>query len=350
MATTYDFIAQNKRRTWLLVLLFPITFVGLAYLTLLGFSYLSSPAPASYYSDDYYESDVYDESDGYYAEPGYFGISDVVLQQTNELALKILPWIWLGAVAWIIWSYYMGASMLLSGAGGIRIERDDQPELYRLVENLCIAAGLPMPAVYILNDSSLNAFATGRDPQHASIALTKGIIQRLERAELEGVVAHELCHIQNRDIRLMLITVAGISFCTFLAEICFRIARHSSRGSGRNKGGGVLIFFAAGVFFAVYGYCIAPLLRLAVSRTREYQADATAALLTRNPAALANALEKISIDPAVEKLQEHASMAAMCIENPLRHAGLFATISGLFSTHPPTKDRIAALRQMDRGY
>lgn len=336
MATTYDFISQNKRRTWLLVLLFPVTFALLGYVFLLGFSYLSVQ-----------EADISSHEAFYETSGAYYSGEGTPAERANRLAAKILPWMWLAAVAWIIISYYAGDAMLLRGAGAVEITQDDQPEIYRLVENLCITAGLPVPRVYIINDSSLNAFATGRDPQHASVALTKGIVQKLERAELEGVIAHELSHVKNRDIRLMLITVAGISFCTFAAEICFRIGSSASRRSGKNKGGAAALFLAAGVFFAVYGYLIAPLIRLAVSRTREYYADASAALITRNPGALASALEKITADPVVEKLESHASMAAMCIANPLSKMGLFAELSGMFSTHPPVEKRIAALREMD---
>lgn len=340
MTTTYDFIAQNKRRTWLLVLLFPLTFAALGYASLLGFYHFSKPTEDRPAVEAYY-----DEAAADYLTPHH-----TPLQRANRVALQALPWLWLGALLWIVYSYYMGDAMLLRGAGAVQIHREDQPEIYRLVENLCITAGLPVPRVYIINDDSLNAFATGRDPRHASVALTKGIVQKLERAELEGVVAHELSHVQNRDIRLMLITVAGISFFTFLAEICFRAGLGAGRGGGKNKGNGALLFFALGLFFAVYGYLVAPLIRLALSRTREYQADASAALLTRNPAALADALEKITANPHVQTINAHASMAAMCIENPLSKSGLFASISGLFSTHPPTEKRIAALRQMDRGY
>lgn len=336
MATTYDFIAQNKRRTWLLVLLFPLTFALLAYVFLLGYHHFSS---ASYRYDT--QNAEYVRADA----PSF----NTTLTQANQTALEVLPWVWLAAMLWIVIAYFSGDHMLLRGAGAIEIHREDQPEIYRLVENLCIASGLPMPRVYIINDSSLNAFATGRDPQHASVALTKGIVTKLERVELEGVVAHELSHIQNRDIRLMLITVAGISFFTFLSEACFRMGISSSRSSRKNSGQGALLFFALGVFFAIYGFLIAPLIRLAVSRTREYQADASAALMTRNPQALARALRKISEDSQVEVLDQHASMAAMCIANPLTKHSLFASLSGLFATHPPIEKRIAALIQMDRA-
>ncbi|MBQ7907911.1 MAG: M48 family metallopeptidase [Elusimicrobiaceae bacterium] len=337
--TTYDFIAQNKRRTWLLVLLFPLTFAALGYLMLFGVSRLTSEP--SYISA---------EEKAYYQSVGQTpNATQIAVDRANQLASQFLPWLWLGAVLWIVISYYCGDQMILRGTNALEIYRDDQPEIYNLVENLCIASGLPMPRVYIINDSSLNAFATGRDPAHASIALTRGIVEKLERAELEGVVAHELSHIQNRDIRLMLITVTGISFFTFMAEICFRSALRSTRGSGKNKGQAALLFLVLGIFFALYGYIVAPLIRLAISRTREYQADATAAYMTRNPAALARALHKISGDARVEVLDKRSSMAAMCIANPLEHMGLFSWVSGLTATHPPIEKRIQALLAMDRG-
>ena len=334
MATIYDHIAQNKRRTWLLVLLFPLTFAALGYVFLLGWMHFSTA---------HYRYDA--RRDAYYQEydPG----ETSVWVKANERAVQVLPWLWAAAVLWIIVAYYGGSAWLISSVHGIEIHREDQPEIYRLVENLCISQGLPVPRIYIIDDDSLNAFATGRDPEHASIALTKGIVLKLERAELEGVIAHELSHIQNRDIRLMLITVAGISFFTFLSEMCFRIGLSSGNSSSKNKGAAALFFFVLGVFFAIYGYLIAPLIRLAVSRVREYQADASAALMTRHPAALASALQKISVAPRVEVLDEHASMSAMCIANPLAKGTLFTAISGLFATHPPIEERIAALRDMD---
>jgi heat shock protein HtpX len=338
MATTYDFIAQNKRRTWLLVLLFPVTFALLGLVFLFGVSYISES------QSDYTEahSSIVINGTDYGEYPLARAAADTAL-----FAVVVIPFLWLFAMIWIVISYFGGDHMLLRGAGATEIYKEDQPEIYRLVENLCLREGLPVPRVYIINDESLNAFATGRDPEHASIALTVGIVKRLERAELEGVIAHELSHVKNRDIRLMLITVAGISFCTFMAEVCFRMASSAGRSRSKDKGGGVIIFLVAGLFFLLYGYLIAPLIRLAVSRTREYQADASAALMTRNPAALARALEKITQDPTVEALDAHASMAAMCIANPLSKTGLFAWISGILATHPPIEKRIAKLREMD---
>lgn len=317
MATTYDHIAQNKRRTWLLVLLFPAVF---ALLTWGAFAVLAR----------------------------LFGWN-MAADPTMGSWLYTLPVIcWIVAMIWIAVSYFTGDKLLLNSADAIPVTQKDQPEIYRLVENLCMSRGLPLPRIYIMDDESLNAFATGRDPEHASLALTKGIVKKLDRAELEGVISHELSHIENRDIRLMLITVAGISFFTFAGEICLRVGL-SSRGRN-SKNGGAGLFLVLGIICSLYGLVFAPLIRLAVSRQREYLADATGALMTRNPKALANALRKISTDSRVEALDKRASMAAMCIENPLAKQNLFSWMTGLMATHPPIQKRIAALEEMDRGY
>ena len=324
MATIYEHIEENKRRTVLLVLLFPLVFALLVAATAgIFFFLLSDPGTSPTYANGLTEAQM-----------------NVV-----QLVLWLTPVCWVVAVLWIVISYFAGDKMMMSGVGAVEISRQDQPEIFRLVENLCITRGLPLPRIYILDDDSLNAFATGRDPEHASVALTKGIVKRLERAELEGVVAHELAHVENRDIRLMLLTVAGISFFTFAGEILLRMGLSSGRGNRKNEGGG--IFIILGLVCLVYGYFLAPLIRLAVSRQREYQADATAALTTRNPRALASALRKISSDSRVEALDKRESMAAMCIANPLEKMGLFSSLSGLLATHPPIQKRIEVLLEMD---
>ena len=328
MATTYDFIKQNKRRTVLLVLLFPVLFALLTWGVFALVFFVIGGDP--------------------YATVSEFQATDQ-MAQLNQLMMYVLPVCWGLAMVWMAVSYFTGDHIILNSVNAIPVTAYDQPEIYRLVENLCITRGLPTPKIYILNDNALNAFATGRDPEHASLALTKGIVKKLDRAELEGVIAHELAHIENRDIRLMLITVAGISFFTLAGEICFRMGL--SRGRSKESGKANLLFFVLGIICMIYGYIIAPLLRLAVSRTREYQADATAALTTRNPRALASALKKISACPYVEDIQEHSAMAAMCIESPVGPLGmgLFGSLSGLMATHPPIEKRIQALLEMDRG-
>ena len=310
MATTYQHIAANTRKTWGLVLLFPLVF---AVLTTVIFGGVL-----------------------------YFGAQDqeMNVQAIGAISLMIAGICWVLASLWMAVSYFFGDKWLLSGAGAIKVSEQDFPEIYRLVENLCISRGLPVPRVFLIKDESLNAFATGRDPKHASVVLTTGIVAKLERAELEGVIAHELSHVENRDIRLMLICVAGIAFFAFAGEVMLRSASRSKKG-----GGPVLVL---GLIFLLYGYLFAPLIRLALSRQREYQADASAALMTRNPTALASALRKISQDSRVEVLDKQASMAAMCIANPLAKGKEW--MSNLMATHPPIDKRIAALEEMDRGF
>ena len=329
--TTYEYIAQNKRRTWLLVLLFPLTFALLTYGVLwLGEYFLFGNVSVAC------------DAMGRCAYTHQTDINGI-----NSLFLWLAPILWGVAMLWALGAYFFGDQIILHSAHAIEIYREDQPELFRLVENVAITRGLPTPRVYIMKDRGLNAFATGRDPQHASVALTLGLVEKLDRAELEGVIAHEMAHVENRDIRLMLITIAGISFFTLLAEICFRAALAPRRSSGKDGDKGALILLAIGIIFMLYGYIVAPLIRLAVSRQREYLADSTAALTTRNPGALASALRKISGHSVTEELKDHASMAAMCIENPGVKQGVFAFLSNLTATHPPIEDRIRRLEAMD---
>ncbi len=320
--TTYEQIADNKRKTWLLSLIFPFAFAALAYITIL----VVSPF-------------LMDERTQVSA-----------VQMANYYAVWIIPISMFVATMWIVFSYYSGDHILLSAADAYEIQKRDLPEVYTLVENVCITMGLPYPKVYVINDESLNAFATGRDPQHASIALTSGIIKKLDRQELEAVIAHEMGHVINRDITLMLIIVAGISFFSLASSFLLRMALYSNRGRGKNKGGAMIIILAAAVLCLVFANIIAPLIRLAISRSREYLADATSAHTTRNPHALANALRKISQDSRVESLDKMTSMAAMCIESPLSGSGgLFGFLSGLTSTHPPINKRIEALERIASG-
>lgn len=325
--TTYDFIDSNKRKTVWLMILFPLTLVVLVYLAIILFSAFSAPSGAGQGSPS-------------------------ALMIANQTALYVLPIVSAIAIAWLLISYFFGQNFILSAAGAVELTKESAPEIIRMVENIAITAGLPMPKVYAINDESLNAFATGRDPEHSYIALTKGIINKLEKPELEGVIAHEMAHIGNRDIRLMLIMIVCISFSTIVAELLLRAAINAGRSSGKNKGGAQLFLFLLALAFYVYGYLLAPLIKFAVSRTREFQADATAALLTRNPEGLANALAKISGNSVVQKLSDKETMAPMCIATPLapeKTSSFFSKVSGLFATHPPIEERIKALRTMD-GY
>ncbi|MFH1838349.1 MAG: M48 family metallopeptidase [Candidatus Kuenenbacteria bacterium] len=241
-------------------------------------------------------------------------------------------------------SYFQGDKIALWTAGAIAIEKKDNPYVYRMIENLCITAGLPLPKIYIIPDSSPNAFACGRDPKHASIALTTGIIEALENEELEGVIAHELAHIKNYDILLMTITIVLIGIIMLLSDWLLRHFLWFRNNNNDNKGGQLgLILLIVGIILAILSPIIAELIKLAVSRKREFLADASGALLTRYPEGLARALEKISLYKQPLQKANHAT-AHLYFANPFKEKKNF--LSKLFSTHPPIEDRIKNLREM----
>lgn len=269
-----------------------------------------------------------------------FLLADEVYYNPLIVTLYIFPVILGVALIWIVISYFKGGSMILGMAHARRVTPEDNKELYRLVENTAIMAGLPMPKVFLIEDESLNAFATGRNPKEASIAVTTGLAKKLDKAELQTVIAHELAHIGNRDTRLMLITIAGIGCFIFFGELLLRMAFRS--GGGNRDGKAALVIFAVGILFLIFGYVVAPILRFALSRRREYQADATAVKITRDPEALVRALSKITADPRVEALDTNRLVGNMCIANP----GKIGFFSRLYLTHPPMDKRIATLRGM----
>jgi len=246
-------------------------------------------------------------------------------------------------------SYWWSDKIVLTMNGAKETNRKSSREIYRLVENLCITAGLPVPKIYIIKDDSPNAFATGRNPEHAVIALTTGLITILEKNELEGVIAHELSHIGNRDILLGTVVTVLVGFIAILADWFFRISFFGGLGkSDDNKGGQAqLIITVIAIVLAILAPIGAVLMQLAISRKREYLADADAALLTRYPEGLASALEKLSGSPATLK-RVNKSMAHMYIVNPLRGKMAKGLTARLFMTHPPIKERIAKLRATDK--
>lgn len=238
-------------------------------------------------------------------------------------------------------SYWWSDKIVLAMSGAKEVTHDEGREIYHLVENLCITAGLPVPKIYIINDSAPNAFATGRDPEHGVICLTTGIIQKLEKTELEGVIAHELSHIGNRDILLSTVVVVMVGFVTLLADWFRHWAFYRKRDS---EGGGQLqaILMVAAIVLSILAPIAAMLMQLAISRKREFLADASGALLTRYPDGLARALEKISADQEPLEAANRAT-AHLYIANPFKGK----KISKLFMTHPPIEERIAALRGLD---
>lgn len=246
-----------------------------------------------------------------------------------------------------IGSYYYSDKVVLATSGAKAIKKEDNPELFRIVENLCIGDGLPMPSIYIINDPSPNAFATGRDPKHAVVCVTSGILNKLDKAELEGVIAHELSHVKNFDIRLMGVVAILVGFIAILANLFMRQLWWGSIGGDREDRGNNLqaVFLVIGIIFAILSPIAATLIQLAVSRKREFLADASGVLLTRYPEGLARALEKISSDPATLKTANNAT-AHLYITNPFKGKAAKSWFSSLFDTHPPIEERIKALRAM----
>ena len=261
-------------------------------------------------------------------------------QELMSLFAMIMPWLMVVCLGLTLMSVCWGDKMMLSFSKAEPCTSDNKHHLkiYRAVENVALAAGLPMPKVYLINDSSLNAFATGFSPKNASIALTTGLVEKLEPLELQAVVAHEMAHIKNRDVRLNMYIITGIGIIGLVGEVLLRTCGRSNRSNQKGNLGVFLLLTAC--LFLLFRYLIAPIIHMAISRNQEFQADATGAFFTRNPAALASALQKISKDPRVEVLDKSTQMSVACIYNPL------AKINGLLDTHPPVADRIQRLTEM----
>jgi heat shock protein HtpX len=295
----YDRISANKRQTWLLMLVFIVVIGATATVIVLALG--GSPV--------------------------------------------ITPFVFAGLAVYATFSYFASASVALAVSGAHQVGETEEPELYRIVENLCIGSGLPMPKVYVIEDSAPNAFATGRDPKHASVTATRGLLDKLDKPEIEAVMAHEMSHVGNYDIRVMTIVVVLVGLIALMADLFFRFTWMGAgrRSSNRDKGGGAAILIVVAILLAIVAPIVAKLIQLAISRQREYLADASGALLCRNPDALASALAKISADPEPLEVANKAT-AHLYISNPLKeHSSM---LNNLFSTHPPIEDRIRLLRAM----
>ena len=245
------------------------------------------------------------------------------------------------SIFWSFSSYWYSDKIVLSLTKSHPIKKGDNPELYRVVENLSITAGLPMPKIYIINDVSPNAFATGRDAKHGVICVTQGLLDKLEKAELEGVIAHELSHIGNRDILLSSVVVVLVGMIALSSDWLLRSLFWGRRRKD-NQGNLGLIMLVVGIAAAILAPLAATLLKLSISRKREFLADASGALLTRYPEGLARALEKISQDPSLLRVASNAT-SHLFISNPFRKK----VVSKLWMTHPSVEERVKALRQMD---
>ncbi len=321
--TVYDHITKNNVKTIFLCLLFPFAISILT--TIILFSVML-----------FVIKEVPTESGGHLLNKESLWLA---MNLTYSNLPIVLGWILSLTTLWTLYAFWRGDRMILSMTKASPLTRKEYINVYCTVQNVAITAGLPEPKMYIIDDDSLNAFTTGYSPKTASIALTKGAIEKLSPLELGGVIAHEMAHIGNRDIRLNLAIIVIMNVFVFLLDFVLRIFLHC----GRNKNPSKITPFFIPIIIAlfVFNLFLAPFLFFAISRTREYAADATGALLTRNPHALASALRKISNDAHVEVLADNKSMATACIADPYAKHLLFSN-----STHPPIKQRISRLEKM----
>jgi heat shock protein HtpX len=298
MATLYTQAESNNRKTWLLITTFLIFIIALGWL----FSYLL---------DNY-----------------IFLIAAVIIAFLQSFL-----------------SYWHSDKIILAMTHAKPIEKKDNPELYRIVENLSIAAGLSLPKIYIIEERQPNAFATGRDQNHAIVAVTRGLLEKLDRAELEGVIAHEFSHIGNKDMLLGTVIIILVGIVALLSNLFLRISFWGGirRRDSRNSSGQIMMIL--GIAAAILAPIVAALIRLAISRKREFLADATGALLTRYPEGLARALEKISADSTPLKTA-NTSTAHLFISSPFKGNQSQNWFTKMFMTHPPVEERIKALREM----
>ena len=243
----------------------------------------------------------------------------------------------------VLWALALGRATVLAVSGAREVTRDQAPVLYDVVQTLTIGTGLPMPKVYIIDDASPNAFATGLSPKSAAVTVTTGLLQMMNREELEGVLGHELSHIRNYDVRLVLIVSTVVAFAGLLASLLWRSLFFTRGGNNRDSGYLILVLIAAAVVLTVIAAIVGPIMQFALSRSRESLADASSVELTRNPVGLLHALQKISQNDKPFAKMTHTT-AAMCIDNPLEHHTGF--VHRLFDTHPPIEERIAALQAM----
>jgi len=296
--TLYHLAEKNVRKTWFLMTFFLVLIIGLGWL----FSY--------------------------------------ILESPSILIIAVIF-----SILMSFTSYWYSDKIVLSMTGAKLIKKSDNPTLYRTVENLCITTGLPFPKVYIINESQPNAFATGRNAKHAVVAITQGLLDKLEKAELEGVIAHELSHIKNKDMLLQTMIVVLVGVIAMASHIFLRINFYGGGRKRDSKGKAGMIIFILGIGAAVLAPIAANLIKLAVSRKREFLADASGALMTRYPEGLARALEKIASDPNPMKKANNAT-AHLYIANPFRGKQAKSWFTKLYSTHPPVEERLKALRGM----
>ncbi|HYM93822.1 MAG TPA: M48 family metallopeptidase [Chitinophagaceae bacterium] len=293
-------ISRNNRYSFLLLIAFPLLLIGMFYVF-------------------------------------FFFIDKQDRELINQHFLTAIPFVLIGVSLWFLIAYTSHAAFIRMATGAEPLERKDNMRVYNLVENLCIQSGMPTPKIYIIDDDSLNAFASGIDQKSYAITLSKGIIDKLNDEELEGVIGHELTHIRNRDTRLLIVSIIFVGIFAFLAQIALRSLRFTG---SRKKDGGYIILIAIAV--TAVCYFISLFLRFGISRHREYLADAGSAEITKKPYALASALRKIDGDPLIEAVHNE-DVAQLFIDNPQDKKKSF--FAGMFDTHPPIEKRIQLLEQ-----
>ena len=308
-------IQRNNTNSFLLLIAFPALLLGMLYIII----YFIAKDNASEYPDENYPVSI----------------------DHNAMFLSAVPVVLIGVGIWFLIAWAGHAAFIRLATGAKPLERKENKRVYNLVENLCISKGMTMPKINLIDDDSLNAFASGIDEKSYTVTLSRGIINKLDDEELEGVIAHELSHIRNRDVRVLIISIIFVGIFAFLAEIAFRSLRFAGRGK-KEKGGGAIILIA--IVVTAVAYLISVLLRFGISRRREYLADAGAADMTKKPYALASALKKISGDPYIEAV-ENRDVAQLFIDNPTPSTHKSASWDNLFATHPPIEKRIELLEQ-----
>jgi heat shock protein HtpX len=319
----YSEIASNKRRSVIFVIFFFVIWLAIGAACGLLFKAVYHPSASTGVAS---------------APPTHYGWAPVIIGVVIGGVL---------AVVGIVYSLKAGAGLVLRVSGAVPADPAQYPQLHNLVEALAIGDGIPKPAVYVINDPSPNAFATGVSPDKAAITFTSGLLAIMNREELEGVAGHEMSHIKNHDIRLLLVVGTLIGLAALLASVLWRSAFFAGGGQ-RDNGGNqlVIVVVAAGALLAVVGFIFGPLIRLALSRRRESLADVSGVELTRNPAGLLGALKKLQQNDKPFKTMNHAT-AAMCIDDPLQHHE--AWYHRLYDTHPPIEERIAELEKIASG-
>lgn len=300
--TAYTQVSSNRLKTWLIMFLFSLFVVGVVYVIGRAWGFGGPDSLA------------------------FVGMALIITGLMN------------------FFSYFYSDKIVMKISRAKQIQKKDNPTLFRTVENLCIAAGLPMPKVYIIDDSAPNAFATGRNPKHASIAFTTGILDKLDKLELEGVAAHEMSHVGNRDTLVMTVVSVLVGTVALLADWYLRSLWFRDRDSDSDSKANA-IFMVLALVFAILAPIIGTLIQLAISRKREFLADASGALITRNPDSLADALLKISKDQEPLEVANRAT-EPLYIVNPFKGKQLHVAFAKLFNTHPPIEERVRALRAM----